>query len=399
MNFKFLGDPYLVYVGSFSLVVILYHFDWSYLYPQLPFAVYLLLIGSFACAAIFRGRVKYDIVTSDDGDLDAVKVHLHFFILAVLIAANILYVGGVPLFQSFYLTEYRAKEVDLMPMGFPLLVGYAHYIGVRLYMRFLELKKNYIFLQSMLLAIPPLLFVQRGLAFSQISTYIILHLYQTKSISVKKIIVFLIVAFLLILGFSELGFIRDSGGRYYRSITDMGEANENFYALYLPEAVFYIWLYLTSPLANLATNMITNVTQYQISLISFYDFLASEILLDVVSKRLFDLDQIELNYHDFRIIETLNVGTIYTRSYSYLGPAGVILIMVYLFSLAKIYQFMIKKLGGHSIRNIYIGNAMLSNLMLMEVFDNMLSNSARMFPLVLNLCFIFYANKNLRAHQ
>lgn len=395
MDLRNIFNPFLIYVWGFFASLLAYQLPWSEYYPLISIEIVLFFTTSFIfyfftfkiTHPIFKFNEKYKIYKINEKK--------YFLIVAILVFVNFSYMGKLPFLSSIYEYNYRSKEDNVMPFFYPLMIGAAYFFGCRFFVNYVCKGGVLSLFYSVAMIVPAIAFVQRGMAFSQLVTYMIIYIFTKKHISMKKIAVSILIIFFVMYIFGALGGVRDSGGAYYRPITEMAGASENFYNSGVSENIFYFWVYFTSPLANLVENTSKNVSGVGGELNDFVAFVYSELILDTISKRIVDIDYLIDSYYDVRIVDTLNVGTMYTRAYSYFGWIGMIIMSFYYAWFIVFYLLIIRNVEQENSEFFIIGMAMLSNLSLMMVFDNMLSNSARIFPLIINMAFVFFARREL----
>ena len=157
----------------------------------------------------------------------------------------------------------------------------------------------------------------------------------------------------------------------------IGGATEEFRNSVIPDAFFWIYLYISSPLANLQ-NTIINFDRYEVSLDNFSLLIVHEVFPDFISSRLTPFTGIFLD-RPVQITPELTVGTAFVRSYIIFGWFGMIIYTLILFLFGYIYTAFAKKIS----RSLFLtGYVTLCTLFLFSYFANMLTFSGLSFQLV-----------------
>ncbi|WP_284308682.1 hypothetical protein [Hydrogenophaga electricum] len=386
MKTAVLVNPFAILMTAFSVAFAFGALPWSTIYPE-PTAEFLLFftILLVTCALFYRASkniLATTWVTSDHSP----KVRLLLITCLPLLIINLAYPTEIPILAGIRGSyELSIKEIELLPIGYPLAAGLFYFLGTQSLYYYIRFKKyKYLVIFALSLAFP-LLFVQRGIFVSQLATAALLLLMQKNRISARQIFAGACLLLVVIASFGAIGTIRDSSGKYFRPIEEIGAASNAYRELNLPSAVFYSWLYLTSPLANFQTNTSCGTSSKSKSSLS--DFFVAEIIPDVLAKRLVDLDAIEENYADCRITPTLNVGTAFSRAYSYLEWPGVYAIFFLHIMLFFICMIGLRRLKRRSSPYYPYAASYLAVFSAMTIFDNMIPNSARSLPLIMPFAF------------
>ena len=182
---------------------------------------------------------------------------------------------------------------------------------------------------------------------------------------------------LLLYFFGVLGNIRESAeakSDYDPDIfTELAHPTERLKNSIVPKEFFWSYIYITSPLANLQTNINTPRTD---SLHGFWEHANNEMMFDFLSKRINRMMGWE-RISEFTIPGPFNVSTIYSRSFSYQGWLGLILMAVFVFVYPWMYHWLLPQ-------NPYTltGLAILATMYLFLVYDNTIRFTGLGFQLV-----------------
>jgi hypothetical protein len=174
-----------------------------------------------------------------------------------------------------------------------------------------------------------------------------------------------------------------SGGDY---IYVQSKATEDFMESSIPHEYYWTYLYVASPLANFQNT----VNKKVIETYDFTGFLFYENLPKIISKNLGD--PLNITRRDLvRIVPWLTVGTTYARSYSYLEWGGPYLLFLSNIVIYLLVLFLVPKKSSYHITLISI----LSVIVLLNIFTNMLIVTGISFQLAYCIIFAFFENKKL----
>ena len=213
------------------------------------------------------------------------------------------------------------------------------------------------------------------------SLFIYLHYVDRVKIKNKiKLAISVIVGLFL---FGVIGNLR-SGGDY---IYIQSQATEEFMESSIPKEFYWTYLYVASPLANFQNT----VNKSHVEDYDFLGFIFYENLPQIISKNLgasLHLEQRDL----VRIVPWLTVGTTYAKSFSYLGWFGPYLLFLgNLFIYLVVIFFLVPKKSNYHVTTI----AVLSVIVLLNIFSNILVVTGISFQLAYCIIFSFFEGKKL----
>ena len=183
-----------------------------------------------------------------------------------------------------------------------------------------------------------------------------------KFLNFKQIIIFITAGLVILYYFGYLGNLR-SAGSDPNYILNESKATKEFKDSIIPKEYYWTYLYGASPLANFQNNVNkTEDVNY-----NFFDFILFETFPDVISKRLAVLFNRE-PLGDHQIVNWLTVGSLYSKSYSYVKWYGPIILFLYLIWIIILSIGLVKKRSSYHITVV----AILLTMGFMNSFDNML---------------------------
>src|SRR5690606_22537386 len=139
--------------------------------------------------------------------------------------------------------------------------------------------------------------------------------------------------------FGVMGTLRVSheAGTSYNNqhFLEIGKATPAFRDSAIPKEYFWTYIYMSSPLANLQTN----ISHYPVeppSVHSAAEMVNNEVLMDFISKRVNVLLGIERR-GEITVPGPFNVSTVYSRCFSYLGWYGMITMAIIVLLIPLVY--------------------------------------------------------------
>ncbi len=381
---KLLKNPMFIYVLGFVITFLVYTLDWSAIYPQLTVGMKLFFSITFIFFIFFGfliDRLKLIKKTLSQTGLPLIK--MCFYLLFILYAIEFLIEKDIP-----FLSKLMGRSgVGYMEFGVPLLHGilisFNSFLIAHTFTTYMSTKNTKILRYYILLYLPALLFISRSIMVLGLLTTLFIYLHFVDRVRLKSKILLSILIFVGLYLFGVIGNLR-SGGEY---IYTQSQATEEFMESSIPKEFYWTYLYAASPLANFQYTVNRRyVTDYDLLGFVFY-----ENLPQIISKNLggpLHIEQRDL----VRIVPWLTVGTTYAKSYSYLGWAGPYLLffgnlLVYL----TIIFFLVPTRSSYHITVI----AILSVIVLMNIFSNMLIVTGISFQIVYCIIFAFFERKKL----
>ena len=225
-----------------------------------------------------------------------------------------------------------------------------------------------------------LIIYNRGMLFFNLTASASLYLVYKKSLPVKEIIIGAAGIFILLFVFGFLGSLRGSNEsrKAYsnEAFLKTGRASASFRNSPLPSEFFWSYIYLTSPIANLQNNL----NHYQPGPITFpkiLDWLNNEVVFDFISKRINSLIGSERE-PEMNIQGPFNASSVYSRSFSYLGWSGLLLMAIVIILIPIGFYKILPPTSPFFLTGLSILNTMF----LFMVFDNTIRFTGLSFQLV-----------------
>ena len=384
--YRVIANPFFVYPLSFILVFLLYNLGWSDLYPSLKLVTILFFIVSFVIYSVlgyFFQKNKYIGYKYIPKEVSYIK-HLKIIYIGFLI--EFLYAGDIPLFSvimGYDGVGYRDFGIKSLHV---FLVSYNSFITVLLFHKYISEKtrKNlFVYLLSLL---PALLIMGRGMIIIGLfSSFFVFIQSLTKGLSIKKILSISLIAIVVMYFFGLLGNLRSGfGDPLY--IPKNSKATNEFINSNIPKEFYWTYLYGASPLANLQYN-INNQDDVKYN---FFDFALFEIVPKVIHKRVALITGSE-PVKPKLMVDWLTVGTIYSKSFGYVKWFGPIIMMLYVAFLLVFVIGMVPKSSNYHVAT----TSVLSTLIFMNTFSNMVVFSGVILQLAFPILFFYLENKKI----
>jgi hypothetical protein len=256
-------------------------------------------------------------------------------------------------------------SVEYQNFGIPtfhvFLITIAHFFLGYSFIRHKEKqKKIYLFIVVSIL-VNDVLIGSRGMFIFGLLIILFIQTSFIKKFTIKHIIWSVVLILFVGFGFGLMGNYRSARGNE-KYVLDIFGANERFYNANVSSAYLWIYVYISSPLANLQKTINDNPeTQNDVISLIIYD-----ILNEVISKRIdYTADHSSINY---KVAPYLTVGSIYFNPYNRMGWLGMFIIFLFMIVYIFFYRFLLILFPKFRI----IGIATLNALILLCIFDNML---------------------------
>ena len=381
-------SPYFAYIFAFVLGLLTYQLDWSNIYPTLNPLLILFIATTFVVASYLGISIKNDprLEYHVANYIPSFKITLASYFFWALEMA---YCQVIPIVKILRGDSYLYTDFE----GIPSLhvIVYAFQIFFCTYLFHLYLcKKTKSTLCIYILNVMPfaLIFSRGGLTMVIISCFFVYILSVSYTLNIARLLNILLLklvpfCMLFLLLFGALGNVRstsqlDDSDAGNSLILQVGEATPKFYSSGVPAELYWGYLYISSPIANLQEN-INSVTakNIQVDFNHFISFISNEILPDFISKRVNEVFGISRTGYSL-IIPALTVSTVYAGSYSHLSWIGIILMAIFTMGFPKWYIPLLSVDNPLRVSGI----AVLNSIYLLLLFDNMFRVSGMILPLI-----------------
>lgn len=363
-------NPFTIYSIAWIIVIVIYSFGWSNLYPKLS-VEYIIFLTATIIISFILGIYTYNkkifsfnlnAKTNYKGCRRIIFIIIFLFLIECLFARSIPILASLSETKDVTYTEFGLPIIHVLVVnGISLCCLYSYYGYLNTDNKYD--KKNH--LKNVLLSlIPFFLMFNRGATMICITGCVFLYLMKAKSL--KKVFTkLLIFAFSILFIFGWLGNLRSSTDGSSNLILQVGQATESFKESPIPHEFFWSYIYISSPLAN-AQNIVNKNKNIQLDTNSLLKFFIYEQCPQIISKRLetgISISQKKPNL----IVDQLTVCSVYGKGYQYIGWGGPILMFIFMIIFTLFNILLIHK------KSIYhtLCVAFLCALNLMNIFDNM----------------------------
>lgn len=379
-------NPYFCYCLGFTTALLLYGAGWSDLYPALSAGLVVFLLLTIIAHALMGVRFarKYNpCFTHLAVSINCAPWLVTAFLYALWIA-EFTYCGGIPLVKILLNQPFDYKLFGI-PTLHVLIVTLSSFYTVFLFHQYLSRRSLQIFFLFWLNLLAAVLIYNRGMLLFNISAAAVLFVIYQGRLSREFVLWCLPGVLVLSLLFGVLGTLRvshDAGTGYANDrFLQTAGASEAFVQSAVPSEFFWVYLYVTSPLANLQTNVSLN-DPLPFSHTSFAAWVNNEILFDFISKRINSYTG-DTRAIQKRIHGPFNAPTVYSGSYSHLGWTGVILMSIFVLALPVIFVRILPLTSPFFLT----GYVLLTALFLFMIFDNTIRFTGLSFQLTYPVIF------------
>lgn len=372
-------NPYLCFVSGFLFALVCYFLGWSELYPPLSAPLMIFFCVTLLCFAFAGGMLRRSRL------IHFKKIHQDKFYPMVITLfiyliwfVEFVYEGGIPLVKILLDQPY-----NYLLFGVPSLhvfaVTFSSFYTVYLFHLYRSEKNRTILILFLINLAAGILIYSRAMVIFNASSCLAIYLIEIRQLSIRKILVGAVAILLIFYVFGVLGSLRVSriAGKKYtnENFLNLGHATPQFRNSFIPSEYFWFYFYTSSPIANLQHNVNTYpvkpVTPFTVA-----NWFNNELVMDFISKRINNVLRVERE-PEHRIPGPFNATTIFSRSFSYLGWTGLILMAGMLLIVPLL---VIKLVPGHS--PFFLTTlALLCTVFLFAVYDNTIRFTGLSFQL------------------
>ncbi|HDR8184625.1 TPA: oligosaccharide repeat unit polymerase [Bacillus thuringiensis] len=384
-------NPYFMYIVAFVIAIIVYQLGWSYVFPEISVSLLLFLIFTIV-SAFFIGFYVYNKKIIEYSNIKfEKKVSLITIFIIGCYLLEFIYEGGFPL-----LSLLTKSNLIYMEFGIPVFhvfvvtfnSFYATYLFHMLISNRYQAKK--ILINFLITLSLPLLLVNRGMIMMILISCLFIYLLKIKKKMNFKIVIGLGVVAILVLyifglsGNARVNHSYQNDRTMWESdvILRVGGAKEEFINSSIPDAFFWSYIYISSPLANLQ-HTINAIEVKDLEFVDIFYMVNNEIFPDFINKRINDMYGVT-KPPIAQISTELTVATAFAGSYVILGWLGLIIYFITLLFISLVYIMILKRLNS---KYFLTGVSIFSSILLFSTFDNMLEFSGLSFQLVYPLLF------------
>lgn len=367
-----LKNPFLLYILTFGAVLCAYQLNWSAIYPELPLGLLLFFGITFFISLLFSYIIRGEVRNTGNYAYGRLP-RFTFPLLMVGFAADMIYAGGIPLWWIITGQPYNYAEFGIPTLHVAIVTLSGSFVVIR-FADYLYSKRSRHLFEVLTVIGYDILIINRAAVLIAMISFGFILIIKCGGLGWKRGLVVTLVALVVFYGFGVLGDLRSGD-----VIKEIGKPTEAFYRSRIPGSYFWTYVYMTSPMANFAETMLNHRGNEG----GLAQMVASEMLPDFISKHilpLFHADRLRPKL----IAPSLNVGSLFSRSYVYLGWLGISLMFMVFTLHIIVYIVMIRK-SPYRVPAL----ALLNTLVVFCIFDNMISFSGMSlqlaWPLILQI--------------
>jgi hypothetical protein len=372
VKINWLANPFYLYALAFGLVLLVYGWGWTTLYPVLTAPVigfWLAGIGGMvALGRWWQPRLCYRPTATNSANSLIVSLFLFGY------AAEYAYNGGVPL-----LLILRGADYDYQTFGIPtfhvFLQTAAPFYTVWLFHQWLSSRSRWLLAGWGLLLLQNVLIANRGAMLMTLVACLTVFVQQRGRLSAGSLAGLAGGGLLFFYGFGFLGYSRSFAGQK-EPFYELTQTTEAFQTGWVPGEYLWFYLYTSSPLANFQ-NVVNEAHAVRHNLPAFA---GSQLLPDFIYKRVADpVADPDLTEADtYLIAPFLTVGSTYFDPYRRMGWGGAGLLLL---ALAGLMAGVLTIVGPDSPYRVTV-IALLGSMAVFSTFDNMIRFTGLSFQLV-----------------
>jgi hypothetical protein len=356
---RYFTNPFAAYAAGFLLALSVYSLGYSDLYPDLEEPLVWFLLTTCAISAMLAAAFAGNANSFEYGH-ESLRINLFiFFAIMTVFAAEVIASGGIPIL----LLVSGAADFSYLDFGIPTVhvafTGFCDFYAVYWFDLYISGRGRTFLALSLAASSTSLLIVNRGGFIITVVALVIVYV-QRRGFNRKLIISFAACVGAVLWGFAFVGDLRTHGATGESIILTIGEASDRFTESNVPTALFWPYLYVSAPLANLQLNITDRVAHDAPAL-----YFSMEWLPDFVAKRVVTEETIGEST-PLRVKNELTVATMYGRGFLLLGWVGLLLSYVY-FAFVSIAALGILRRSKYFVA----ASSILSSLALLSIFDNM----------------------------
>jgi hypothetical protein len=356
---RYLTNPFAAYAAGFLLALSVYSLGYSDLYPELEQPLVLFLLATCAISAMLAAAVGGNANSFEYGHESLRINQFIFFAIVAVFAAEVIANGGIPILMLVS----GAADFSYLDFGIPTVhvafIGFCDFYAVYWFDLYICGRGRNFLALSLAAGSTSLLIVSRGAFLITLMALVIVYV-QRRGFSRKLILGVAACVGAVLWGFAFVGDLRSHGASGESIILTIGEASDRFTQSNVPTALFWPYLYISAPLANLQLNVSNRTARDAPEL-----YFSMEWLPDFVAKRVVTEETISEST-PLRVKNELTVATMYGRGVLLLGWVGMLLSYVY-FAFVSLAVLEILRKSKYFIA----ASSILSSLALLSIFDNM----------------------------
>ncbi|MGB0879641.1 MAG: O-antigen polymerase [Polaribacter sp.] len=303
---------------------------------------------------------------------------LSLFVYSIFLL-DFLYIKEIPLINAILTKGSYYKDLEHIPMIYPLVSSISVFLIVFYFYQYISFKNKRYLSNVFILLVPIILNVGRGIVVMALIPCLLIYLSELDfKKSYKKIAKLFLILFSLSYLFGLLGDVRISEKLKNKDknnndiILQAGEATSEFRESIFPGEMFWVYLYITSPISNFDNAVTYNK---KIGLSSLNEFIVYNFLPQSLQKKFLGKFEKNTNY---LVVDTFNVSTMYLLPYFQFGWLGVFFFLIIYFVIFFLCFHIVRR-GNYKV--VFL--ALFSNSFIIGWFSNALVLDVIFIPILI----------------
>lgn len=384
-------NPYFAYSLAFSVALTIYSLGWSKIYPPLSLSLFFFIaitIVAFAGVGVYWKKTIQAPKISLPVDRRAIFITLFIYVLWTIEFFN---EGGVPLIKILTNAPYDYRYFGV-PSLHVFVVTFSSFYTIYLFHVYSSTRRRGILALYAINLFAAFLIYNRGMFLFNVVASAFVALSFAHRIPKKLLLVspfVLVIAFYLFGVFGNIRVSHIEGTSYNGEIfLNTGGANDRFRNGPIPDEFFWMYIYTSSPLANLQEN-INKADRHCLQWSWFFKMVNNEMLPDFISKRINRWFKIP-HPGDYRIERYFNVSTVYSIAFSHLCWNGMVIMVIFILAIPFLYFRILRLNSPYTLTAL----AILSTMYLFMAYDNTIRFTGLSFQLFYPVAFHWLEQKN-----
>lgn len=392
-------NPYFCYAIAFTVALLVYLLGWSNLYPPLSPGLLSFLLLSVTTHAVvgtkFSRSLKPIFTRLQAPAIERMPLLITSF-LYILWIAEFVYEGGIPLIKIVMNQPYDYRLFGI-PSLHVFIVTFSSFYTVFLFHLYLSSRKSGLLLLFFVNLFAAILIYSRAMFFFNAAACFFMVLTYVK-LPMRALYAAAVCLAGLLYFFGVMGTLRVSreAGTPYdnRHFLEIGDAKQTFTESIVPKEYFWAYIYMTSPVANLQYNIDTYPLE-PASVDRLGEMINNEILMDFISKRINKFSEKQRIAENTIPRRPFNVSTVYSRSYSYLGWTGILIMALVVLVIPVLYAMLVPRSSPFFLTGFVI----LCVMYLFLAYDNTIRFTGLSFQLVYPIVFHYTCKRLPRVEK
>ena len=370
-------NPFYLYALGFIFTLCVFSLRWSYIFNVKLGSGLLTFIFVTSFISIILGKLPIVIKKNIFKPIRVSRYNKRAFVLIWIgFILEFLYCRSIPLIDVVVFNTGGYRDFTGIPILHVVLSNINYFWGLYIFIQYLSNKEHKYLKKYILLSYLPYLFlINRGAITQLLLSSIFIYLLYLGHITARKILVFVLGGLAFFILFGAIGNARQANTQEdHTAILKMGGATEEFVDSKNPKLLFWGYLYIASPIANLQTAI--NYKKSTVpSLEEFINLNIDCCMPDFISNRIknyiLDDDQTLLNSNYYLITEIFNAPSVFFLPYLRCGWLGIIWMYIFMIIVVLTYCLIIPQ----SSKYFLIGWSSILSIITLNTFNNMWYNS------------------------